>query len=126
MYGFISACIVLSVESQGKRQHLELQTTGTLVVINKLANQLTGKVPVEAFTIEQGEETKMPDDKMKNQQGREDQGHGQQSPGRNPQDDKSSTGQRSGGGMNKEPMHDKGTGGGQKGSQGQGSSGQKR
>ena len=70
----------------------------------------------------------MPDDKMKNQQagqqGREDQGHGQRSPGRNPQDDKS-TGQRSGGGMNKEP-HDQGIGGGQKGSQGQGSSGQKR
>ena len=76
----------------------------------------------------------MPDDKMKNQQagqkGREDQGHGQQSPGRNPQHDDQSTGQRSGGGANKEPMHDDegrgGSQGGQKGSQGQGGMGQKR
>ena len=70
----------------------------------------------------------MPDDKMRNQQagqkGREDQGHGQQTAGRNPQDDKS-TGQHSGGGMNK-PMHDdKGLGGGQSGQKGQGT-GQKR
>ena len=75
----------------------------------------------------------MPDDKMKNQQagqkGREDQGHGQQSPGRNPQHDDQSTGQRSGGGS-KEPMHDDegrgGSKGGQKGNQGQGGMGQKR
>jgi len=76
--------------------------------------------------------TQMPDDKMKNQQGgqqgREDQGHGQRLPGRNPQDDKS-TGQRSGGSTpNNEPMHDEGKGGqgGQKGNQGQGGMGQKR
>ena len=70
----------------------------------------------------------MPDDKMKNQQGgqkgREDQGHGQQSPGRNPQDDKS-TGQRSGGGSTNKPMHDEGLGGGQGQKGGQGT-GQKR
>ena len=72
----------------------------------------------------------MPDDKMKNQQaGQKDQGQGQHLPGRNPQDDQS-TGQRSGGGANKEPMHDDegrgGSHGGQKGSQGQGGMGQKR
>jgi hypothetical protein len=71
----------------------------------------------------------MPDDKMKQggQQGREGQGYGQKTPGRNPQDDKST--QRSGGGANKEPMHDEGHSGGQsgqKGNQGQGGAGQKR
>jgi hypothetical protein len=78
-----------------------------------------------------GRKTEMPDDKMKNQQaGQKDQGQGQHSPGRNPQDDQS-TGRRSGGGStNKEPMHDDegrgGSQGGQKGSQGQGGMGQKR
>ena len=75
----------------------------------------------------------MPDDKMRNkdphqqagQKGRDDKGQGQQLPGRNPKDDKS-TGQHSG--NNKEPMHDEGIGGqgGQKGSQGSGSMGQRR
>ena len=72
----------------------------------------------------------MPDDKMKNQQaGQKDQGQGQHLPGRNPQDDQS-TGQRSGGTTNKEPMRDDEDRGGshssQKGSQGQGGMGQKR
>jgi len=53
VYGFISACIILNVEIPLKRQQLELQTTGTLVVY--YANQLTGKVG-ERFTIEHGEE----------------------------------------------------------------------
>lgn len=79
-----------------------------------------------------GGRTQMPDDKMRdhnlNQQAgqKDDKGQGQQSPGRNPQDDKS-TGQRSGSGN--KPMHDEGQGGGQggqKGSEGQGSSGQRR
>lgn len=75
---------------------------------------------------------KMRDDNLNKQagsKGDKDQGASQQSPGRNPQDDQS-TGQRSGGSaINKEPMHDEKVGGGQggqKGSQGQGSMGQRR
>jgi hypothetical protein len=79
----------------------------------------------------------MADDKMRNDnlnkqaggKGDKDQGAGQQSPGRNPQDDQS-TGQRSGGSnINREPMNDEEVGGGQggqQGSHGKGSMGQKR
>jgi hypothetical protein len=83
-----------------------------------------------------GRRTHMADDKMKNDdrnrqagnKGGEDQGFGQQSPGRNPNDQ--STGQRTGsGGGSNEPKHGEGMGGGQsgqQGSKGQSDMGQKR
>jgi hypothetical protein len=69
--------------------------------------------PVESLTIEQGEGVNMADDKMKNDDldrrlggaGREDEGYGQQTPGRNPKDDRSQ-GQRGGGMGNPSDLDD--------------------
>ena len=121
---FHCRCIVLDGKPKRKLGEFKSKLLAHRLSIQWASNQLAGKVPVEPFYHRTwGRKTEMPDDKMKNQQG--GQQSGQRTPGRNPQDDKS-TGQRSGGGTtNKEPMHDESHGGGQ-GGQKRDQGGQKR